>query len=212
MANGPPGLGIDQAVSIAVREHGVTTTIQARVRSIGERGLLLVPTGDTDVTLAPRTPIAVTYFDRSGLYTFESEVLRHADSGERSMQITPAMRLQRTQRRQYVRLDLNLPVMCLALDEHTAAFEPVTARTGDIGGGGVRLITAGPVAEHARVVVSFVLPRHTAVLAVANVVAVETHHDGTATVRTAFALISEHDRDQIVGFVFDELRDFSSRQ
>jgi c-di-GMP-binding flagellar brake protein YcgR len=209
MEHGPPGLGIDQAVSIEA--HRQQVKLQARVRSIGERGLLLVPIGDVTTTLPPRTPVTVTYFDRSGLYTFESEVIRQADGGERSMQIGPPTHLSRTQRRQYVRLDLNLPVMCLLVDEATGGYTPITARTGDIGGGGLRLVAGEAVPAGSRLVVSFVLAGP-AIVAVAKVVAVDRERDGTATLRTAFTLISEHDRDRIVGFVFDELRDFSSRQ
>ena len=210
MEHGPPGLGIDQAVSIEA--HRQQVKLQARVRSIGERGLLLVPTGDVTEALLPRTPVTVTYFDRSGLYTFESEVIRQAEGGERSMQIGPPLNLTRTQRRQYVRLDLNLPVMCLLVDEATGGYTPIAARSGDIGGGGLRLIAGEAVPEGSRLVVSFVLAGQPAIVAVAKVVAADHERDGTVTLRTAFSLISEHDRDRIVGFVFDELRDFSSRQ
>ena len=212
MEHGPPGLGIDQAVTLQLQHEGVATTVQARVRTSSDRGLLVSPTDDDVPQLEPRTPVKVSYADRSGLYSFDSEVILHAPAGERSIQLGPAQRLTRTQRRQYVRLDINLPVTCLAIDEETGGFRLVTARSGDIGGGGVRLIAGELLEEDSRVVLSFVLPRHPAIVAVAKVVASDGNLDGTATVRTAFTVIAEADRERIVGFVFDELRDFSSRQ
>lgn len=205
MERAAPGLGVDQAVTVEIEQRGERRTIHARVRSITERGLLLVPTEHGPV-VEPGTPVAVTYFDRSGLYRFEADVIRQAEQGERSMQLTAPERLTRTQRRQYVRLDLQIPVACVVVDEATGALTPLDARSGDVGGGGMRLIAAEPVAEGAQIVLSFVLPRQPAVVAVAKVVVCEPRPDGTAVVRAAFHVISEQDRERIVGYVFDELR------
>ena len=210
MEKGPPGLGIDQAVTVQAKREGAPT-LHARVRTISERGLLLVPTDEPGPPLAAGTAVTVTYFDRSGLYTFDSEVVVQTGGGEHIIQLGPWLRLNRTQRRQYVRLDINLPVTCLAIDEETGGFRLVTARSGDIGGGGLRLVAGEPLEEDSRVVLSFVLPRHPAIVAVAKVVASDGNLDGTATLRTAFTVIAEADRDRIVGFVFDGLRDTSPR-
>ena len=205
MSKPAPGLEVDQQIRVEIELAEGVEEQQGRVQTIADDRIVVVADNGPPRSVTTGTPVRAVYFDRWGLYTFDTEVAEPLEDDGDSIVLAAPARVQRTQRRSYVRLDVNLPVSCLALDELTNLFEPVTARTGDIGGGGVRLVASSALAQTTQVVVSVVVPGFGSVVALGKVVAADQRDRWTNDLRVAFTLVSDDDREHIVRYVSHEL-------
>ncbi|ADU51112.1 type IV pilus assembly PilZ [Thermaerobacter marianensis DSM 12885] len=141
----------------------------------------------------PRDPQA----DR-GVYSFVTVVVDARVAPEPELVVALPQRVERVQRRHWVRLDLRLPVR---LERRTDPPQVLTGRTLDVSGGGARVVVSGTVATGELVRVEVEFPGWRA-RATARVVRVESGDEPVAGLE--FVEIDPRVQDRIAGFILAE--------
>src|SRR5580704_13520254 len=131
---------------IAIDDEPAATTIGA-MSSFTERGLVLKVTDPGAVEAFPAgTRVRGRYGDHSGLCQFETEVASSApgatagDPG--TIRLVPPARISTTQRRRYVRAEVNITVAVALLDRKAMTFLSAPGVVDSLGGGGLKMIIA----------------------------------------------------------------------
>ena len=149
--------------------------------------------------------VHVQYVDRFGVYDVDAPVLQHTDD---SLVLGFAADGDALRRRAYVRLDEPLAVACLLLDAERNAFTDLHGSAVDIGGGGVALAVPAITPTGATLVCSIALPAGTPIVAVGNALPSDADprdQPERRHVRMQFTLITEADRDRLLGFILESL-------
>lgn len=174
----------------------------------------------------PGMALMLEYNTEKALYRTTTLVrARQVRNGIDLMVVDPPEELERVQRRWHVRLPVSLLVRFGIFDsisgngnrkeeKFTANWTSnghlvYTARTEDVSGGGMLMVTAAPVAEGQEIFLELRLPEQTMRLAgqVVRVTPVDGEEDqGNRLMAVEFVGIQERERDAIVRFIFSEQR------
>ena len=173
----------------------------------GERVTLSVEEGGRlPAGLGSAGMVRMTYLHRYGVYTLEVPV---ESVGATTLVVGVPARVDRIQRRSYVRVDHPVDAACLLHDPDRNSFTSFDADVVDIGGGGIGLAANVIAPVGATVVMSVGIPGGSPVVAVGNVLAGEEPRvrADRRRMRVQYTLIREPDRDRIMAFIFTTLRE-----
>ncbi|MCL4424588.1 MAG: flagellar brake domain-containing protein [Firmicutes bacterium] len=158
------------------------------------------------------TRIWVSYVKDRAVYYLETEVLeRHSGTVPHLVLALPD-KVERVQRRHFVRFEVSLPAAYQVLPEEGKAAqpgEPVVARTADISGGGLLLVTRENLSPGTRLALIISLPRVKikAEGKVARLVQTQERRGVTEYfLGVGFTTITDWDQDKIIGYIFEEQR------
>lgn len=159
--------------------------------------------------LIPGMAVRITYADSDATYSSSSEVLSINNGIPVLFTLGKLQDLKRIQRRDFVRMDVKLKVLCSLLDDSMTPIETFNATTLDISGGGIRfgcnvLLSIGQILE-----AKVSLEDSQSVTGVGEVVRVLENSAAAKfryTVGLRFTAIKESDRDKIIKFIFNQQR------
>ncbi|MCU1426748.1 MAG: c-di-GMP-binding flagellar brake protein YcgR [Actinomycetia bacterium] len=146
------------------------------------------------------------YVDRFGVYEVDTPVL-HAEGD--SVVVALAAEPNDVRRRVYARLRAPLDATCLLLDAAGNTFTQLDASVVDIGGGGAALAVPAIAPTGATLVCSLAIPGDAPIVTIGNVLAPDADPRDVPDrrhVRVQFTLIAETDRDRLLRFILEALR------
>ncbi len=187
-------------------------TTMGAMASFSERGLTLMVTDPGAIEAFPQgTRVRASYGDHSGFCQFESEVVEAAAGGGEGepgvIRLQPPGRVTTTQRRRFVRADVDMTIPVALLDGKAMTFLSAPGDVANLGGGGLMMIIAAhpSLKVGSKLALALTVPGGDPVLAVGRTVQVLVGEDGPATVRLAFTSIDAAERDRIERFVYRRL-------
>jgi PilZ domain len=146
------------------------------------------------------------YVDRFGVYETDTSVVR---TDGVAVVVAVGAKEGDVRRRVYARLRTPLDATCLLLDVDRNLFTPLDASVVDIGGGGAALAVPAIAPAGTTLVCSIALPGEAPVVTVGNVLAPDADprdQPDRRHVRLQFTLIAENDRDRVLHFILQALR------
>lgn len=207
-----PQLSVNQNVEIELLEDNLSGVYRSRVEDIlADRIILALPLSKgVPVPIRVGSRVLVRYFDQSAIYSFTAEVISRATAPRAILAVRLPETVHRVQRRNYVRLDDNIPVTIYKLqEEDLTGFDTVTK---DISGGGVRLEIPHAYELGTELELHLKLPaaRIVAVGKVVRCLQLEAPKKGY-NIGIQFTIIEERDRDRIIKYIFDRQRELRKK-
>lgn len=217
-----PGLVVNTHVEIEIGDEVYSSWVEQIDRATI---VLAAPISEGQVVeIAPDTPVTVLYNDPSSLYRFETEVRSQAAKPTAQLYLKAPLEVERTQRREFVRWEMRIPVTIAWLEDHpvgqVAEAEPEiwTAQSLDISAGGLLIQSEKRMLPGHQVRIRFDLPDGP-IQAEARVVRSyeeeEALLDGVCQlpcrVALSFTRISPRQQDRIVRFIFNEQREMRKK-
>lgn len=135
-------LRIGQLCSIEIcNEEGLVQRLASRVENISEHGIQLASPimNRVPLYLTPGEKVRVWFWDQFTSYTFEGEVIKNLNIGLPLVMVKHPERIDRVQKREFVRVQYSLDVYLRWLGEDQEPREMV-CRSKDLSGGGVMLV------------------------------------------------------------------------
>ena len=140
-------------------EVGCRTVLEGLVHAIeGGRVRVALMKSETSALLATGDDVRVRYCDDKGLCHYLARVLDIAETGERYLALLEVPpKVERQQRRRFLRLQVQVPIACVRLDSQSTSEEQFLATTLEIGGNGAGLVADRPfkVGERVRFHIDF---------------------------------------------------------
>jgi c-di-GMP-binding flagellar brake protein YcgR len=123
-----------------------------------------------------------------------------------TIRLQPPTQVTTTQRRRFVRADVDLTIPCALLDGQAMTFLSAPGEVANLGGGGLMMVIARhpSLAVGSQLALALTVPGSDPILVLGRAVQVVAE-DGPATVRLAFTAIDGHDRERIERFVYRQL-------
>lgn len=153
------------------------------------------------------SPVRVVYRDPAddradrGLYGFETVVIKASVEPEPELHLAAPRRIERVQRRNWVRLDVSLPVRVARVDAPDGGWN---ARTCDLSGGGLRLRCDELLQPGELVALRVSFPGGWEAAARGRVVRIVEGQDGGREYGIQFTEIDPRVQDRIAGFILAE--------
>lgn len=218
MGSGAPK--INQQVRLEVPFGPFQGNYVTRVEGIDDLEIKLgMPIANWEyVTLPPGIEVTVEYQDEAAVYRFNSVVVAAKDQALPQLTLRPPDQIDRIQRRDHVRIDVDLSVRMAVLPEEAEEMPPearwpaapnLKARTRDLSAGGSLIVTEATLTPGSLLEVALDLPRGEAPLGIlARVVRVvkstpkDDHEEHWVALQ--WVGITENDRSRMTRFIFTE--------
>ena len=196
-----------ERIELEIPDREPPVTMMCRMSSFTDRGVTLIPLDGGFDSFPVGTLVRASYGDHSGFCQFASEVIDAVDASEERpavIRVAAPARITTTQRRRYVRSNVELEIACALLDSKAMTFRSAPGEARNLGGGGLMLIIAAHPALvlGAELALAIPAPGGGPVLAIGRTVQVEPQGDGTLQLRLAFAYVDDIGRDRIERFVY----------
>lgn len=199
-------------VELEVVESEPPLRTMASMASLSDRGLTLLVDDVGAVEAFPQgTRVHGSYGDHSGFCQFDTSVISMAppaaDGQPAVMRLEAPARITTTQRRRFVRADVDLTIPVALLNAKAMTFISAPGEVHNLGGGGLMMVIAAHPALTlgSKLALAITVPGGDPVVVLARAVQVLTEDDGPATVRVAFSSLDAADKDRIERFAYRAL-------
>lgn len=159
--------------------------------------------------------ITISYNDDNAIYSFDTHVLNRQGGVEQTITLESPTEVRRVQRRNFVRIDVGLPLVYHFVDESIGEYsEGFEGRTADISGGGLRFETEQAIEENIMLDMIIDLGCGERISAFGQVVRAFQVNKGSGikySIGVQFTMIDERDRDKIIKFIFQKQRELRQR-
>lgn len=167
------------------------------------------------VSLSPGTPVKVIYSDQMAIYSFVSQVISLNRQTPPTVTLGEPYDFQRTQRRNFVRLDAILSITITQVDEdYKPVGETFSGTTVDLSGGGAMFVCNTKLKFGDSLDTMIYLSDNDSVKAVSKVTRfVENLPNAKQkySVGLEFTVIEESERDKIIKFIFNKQREMRKK-
>ena len=189
-------------------DHPVT--LAATIKTFDDTTLILALSGPGAAAgVEVGAEINVGYPDHAGFCEFDSKILEVRPGDPDLLSVEPAHKTKTTQRRRYIRADVEMPVSCALLDTEAMSFMGAGGTIGNLGGGGLMMyIRYHPaLVIGASLTMALTVPTQPTILVLTKVVDVvePESEDEPAVVRVKFTLLESDDRERIERFVYRQM-------
>jgi c-di-GMP-binding flagellar brake protein YcgR len=198
-----------ESVELVTVDNVPVARTMGAMASFSERGLTLrVIDPDAIANFPNGTKVTGSYADHSGFCRFESEVVEVTAGATADdpgfIRLVPPAQITTTQRRRYVRADVDLTVPCALLDAKNMTFLSAPGNVINLGGGGLRMIIAAhpSLVVGSKLALALSLPGSDPILVLGRTVHVVMEPDTTATIRLAFTSLDAGDRERVERFAY----------
>jgi len=131
-------------------EAGQRTIFEGVVSSIAP-GMFQASLAPNEASLEKGDPVRVRYCDEKGLCFFMTQVLEVVPGARPSVWLRDGAGAQRSQRRRFMRLGVQVPASCVRLDAKGAPREECSTTTLELGGNGAGILSSQPFTVGERV-------------------------------------------------------------
>lgn len=185
------------------------TPFQSRLMAVDDDALIaaIPKLQGRSVALPEGTPVHVVITQEDAIYDFDSSVLGEWDEFPPALKLELPGRIRRTQRRDFVRVAAEIPLVILARD----GFRMET-KTWDLSGSGLSFLHTQPLAGEFTLILH--LPKDGAqgeLIEASGVVKRQQHYGSRCLVGVTFTTLLESDREKIIAFLFKRMRELRSR-
>lgn len=213
-------LQLNQRIELEVKSGDYAGNYLSRVEEIGENDIrIAIPVEKgTIIPLRLKTPVTVTIVGKDAVYSANTFIIgRFNDSLPLLVLLKPA-EFRRIQRRNYVRIDANLPTQIKVVNESEEDENIIPAHSRNISGGGMMLtvenqnlgavkISIGTILDIAVEIPDIYEP----VKAIGRVVRSDRQKSASGTeeliIGVNFTALEEKDREDIISYVFRRQRE-----
>jgi len=167
------------------------------------------------VSLSVGTTVEVSYTDQMAIYTFESQVISQNTNTPPTVTLGEPYNLRRTQRRNFVRLDVGLSIVFTQIDDDSKPMgETFSGTTVDLSGGGAMFV-CNTLLKHGVILdIAIYFSKNDSVKALGRVVRFTekpSHTKQKYSVGLEFTVIEESERDKIIRFIFNRQRELRKK-
>ncbi len=175
-----------------------------------DKRLLVAAVGDDDLPSASEgKQLRLLSVQRNGVFTMDCWVFRR---GERTLALDLEQNMERIERRQYVRVESEIQLSCLMLDEINNIWVPFNGKVTDISAGGMAMSADVIAPKDSLIVSSIAIPGERPVVAVGNALLVDQETRNVVqistrgpAVRVQFSMIREAERERLMRFIFTQM-------
>jgi c-di-GMP-binding flagellar brake protein YcgR len=197
-----------ERVELEILDREPPVTKICRMSSFSDRGVTLIADDGAIADFPAGTKIKASYGDHSGFCQFASEVVETRDGAEPGdpamIRVLAPVRIATTQRRRYVRSDVEIEVACALVDKKAMTFRSAPGEARSLGGGGMMMIIAAhpSLVLGAELALAIPAPGGDPVVAIGQIVQSVPKDDGTLQLRLAFSYVDAVGRERIERFVY----------
>jgi len=212
-------LEINQRLELEVKSGEYAGTYLSRVEEIGEQDIkIAIPVEKGSIVpLRLKTPVTVTVQGKDAVYSADTFIVGRLLTPIPILVLLKPKEFRRIQRRDYVRVEANLPVT-IELSKNEEEQVVILSRTCNISGGGMMLSLDLDSLEETEFSVDAVLDLNIEIpeleqpiKAIGRIVRCEEKKSPNSgnelCLGLKFTLIEEKDRDQIISYVFKRQRE-----
>lgn len=201
---------INQLVHVDIEDNeGNVHKYHSRVENLGEDEIALASPirKRTPVYVPAGTVLSVCFWDKISIYSFQTVGRSSVDRGMPMLLVKYPYKVEKVQKREYVRVQANLSIL-LSYKDPEGEYKELWCQTRDISGGGIMLATTKPVSltNGYQVRLAFQLEMNTIYLA-GQVVRNDLEEDADGLEKSIlgvkFTNVSEKDRQHIIKYVFN---------
>lgn len=186
---------------------------RSRVEAVLDSELLVAAPikGGALVPVQPGTVIKVTYVDTVAIYTYWCEIISRNGNIPPTLTLGRPIGFKKIQRRNFIRMDVKLPVTLQRLNgEYAGTGESFTVTTADLSGGGMLFTTSNELAAGDLLEGTIELTGKDNIKVIGRIVRIienppKAEHRFSAGFE--FIAIDEADRDKIIRYIFDQQRE-----
>ncbi|MDQ1359098.1 MAG: hypothetical protein QOE07_2329 [Acidimicrobiaceae bacterium] len=201
-----------ERVELEVVDSEPRVTTMGAMAAFTDRGLILTVADAGAIESFPTgTKVRGSYGDHSGFCQFVTEVVetQASDSPDAPgiIRLQPPKQISTTQRRRFVRADVDMTIPCALLDSKNQAFLSAPGEVSNLGGGGLKMVIAAhpSLVEGSKLALAFFLPGSDPILVLGRVVQVTVDPEGPATIRLAFTSIDADSRERVERYAYRKL-------
>lgn len=200
---------VNQALELVVEQEGTANLYHSRIEEVSDTELLLALPyyKGLPVFLQPGTEITGRFIQDGAVFQFRSVYREHRPQPLPVWAVSPAFDIAKVQRRAFYRIETYMPVS-MQTDPGACPEDPqaaaVNLQSKDLSGGGIRVISKTMFDPGSGVMLEFSLPGKASIHTRGKVVRSEPSAPDSSIywVSIEFTDIDEHDRKNIVSFVF----------
>ncbi|AZR73857.1 hypothetical protein BBF96_10940 [Anoxybacter fermentans] len=211
-------LTINTKIEIEVEDPNFEGKYFSRVMDINDKELhIMAPAVNGElIPFRLNTPIIVTYVGERALYSFKSIILRRFKEPIPGFALRLPAEVKRIQRREFVRLEINIPLYYRLIDESekiplesdsSGSRQYIKTYTLDISGGGVRFYSDEIMEVNSNLEIKLGLKGIEEEVIFGKIVRNQEKEEGGYEVGVAFESISSSVQDRIIGWIFDKQRE-----
>lgn len=211
-------LEVNQSVTIEISAgENNKKYYSSKVVSVSSAEMVILAPMERGVLVPLRTGdlITVSYNDDNAIYSFDAHVQSRQGGVEQTVSVDCPKDIRRVQRRNFVRIDVGLPLVYYFIDEAIGEYsQAFTGRTCDISGGGLQFSTEQSIDSGMVLDMNIDLGDDERVSAIGKVVrAIPVNKGGVVkySIGVQFTMIDERDRDKIIKFIFQKQRELRQR-
>lgn len=203
-------LQINQLVHVEIEDNkGVIHKYHSRVENLGDAEITLASPMKkrTPVYVPAGTVLNVCFWDKISIYSFQTVGRSSVDRGMPLLLVKYPHKVEKVQKREYVRVQANLSILLSYKDQEGVSKE-LWCQTRDISGGGIMLVASKPVDlyQGCDVRMAFQLEMNTIYLA-GTVIRNDLEEDADGLERNIlgikFTNVNEKNRQHIIRYVFN---------
>lgn len=142
---------LKQPLTLEYLDAGGERTIFEGVVTSLAPGQFQASLAPSDALLDPGDEVRVRYCDEKGLCFFSTRVLEVVAGKRASVWLADGLKPQRSQRRRFMRLGVQIPAECVRLDSKNAPHEECSTTTLELGGNGAGIVASSPFTVGERV-------------------------------------------------------------
>ncbi|MDN5293814.1 MAG: hypothetical protein PWQ91_1798 [Eubacteriales bacterium] len=205
-------LEINQKVELHIKLGEFAGIYPSRIEEISDRVILLAAPIKKGRVLPVETgtPVEVCFARQNCFYCFASVVSGMVREKVPLVVVQKPEKIERVQRRRFVRFEVRLPVKFYLLDNQYNPLPPqLEGFTVNISGGGILLATEAEVKIGDQLQLEIAFPDGTIIEAVGRVVRLQEVWEDRKAINYAgieFILLSSRDQDTITRFIFQQQR------
>lgn len=214
-------LQINQRIELEVNSGEYAGTYLSRVEEIGENDVkIAIPVEKGSIIpLRLKTPVTITLLAKDAVYSGNSFIIGRLLEPIPVLVLLKPKEYRRIQRRDYVRIDVKLPVKVeISLGNNQEETAVINTHTSNISGGGMMLViqkselNGVDIPLDSTIELTFEIPEENyTVQAIAQVVRstkeVSAKNEEELIVGARFTLIEEKAREEIISYVFKRQRE-----
>ncbi|MCK4257458.1 MAG: flagellar brake domain-containing protein [Halanaerobiales bacterium] len=208
-------LHVNSRVEIEVDDFDYGGKYLSRVMEITKKEVIIMALTHKGhiVPVRPKTPVAVLFIGERAMYSFQTIVLRRFKEPIPALSLKIPTKVFRIQRREYVRLQLQLPLNYRVIKNYfeisSSADEPLTQTwLVDISGGGAKFLSDAPIEEGTYIELQLGIEEIGTLPIVGKVVRYEKRDDNLYEIGVSYDSIPSSLQDQIVSWIFEKQREF----
>lgn len=200
---------VNTRVELEVHDPDFEGKYASRVMDVTKKEIeLMAPTEKGElVPIRRKTKVTIDYIGQRAMYRFDSIITRRFRDPVAGIAIKKPRRVERIQRREFVRLEINIPIKYRLSVEEGEPEEFKKSYTIDLSGGGLRFISDEKLPEDEFLEIRLGMDRVNEVIFGKIARVAQTEDNDGYEIGLEFKSLSPATQDEIVSWIFNKQRE-----